>query len=146
MMSTISVRAQRMWVLKKQTQVEWLWSCLRKSLLRGFLDQGLVATGGPGARLTNRTKRLIFCAAAARKNCSRTNLIQRVQATQADQLILQFCKQRLYLSSCGCEWAKAGVLTRSRARCWAGSWMWMARYLYWPVMHCAFCSGSAHIE
>ena len=34
----------------------------------------LPQSGGRGPWLRKRTNRLIFCAAAARKNCSRTNL------------------------------------------------------------------------
>ena len=62
------------------------------------------------------------------------------QATQS-YLILEFRKQGFHFLW-RCALANSGVLTNSRARCRAGSWTWMARYLYWPVVHCAFCEHA----
>jgi transposase len=41
-----------------------------------------------------------------------------------------------------CAFANSGVLTNSRARCRAGSSMWMARYRNAPLVHCSFCEHA----
>ena len=49
--------------------------------------------------LRNRTSRLRFWAAAARKNCSRTNFSLRRRKRRSPDLILQFREQRFHFFS-----------------------------------------------
>jgi hypothetical protein len=63
------------------------------------------------------------------------------QATEPD-LILEFREQRFHLLSLSLRFRELGRCANSRACCLTDSWMWIARYLYRPVVHCAFCEHA----
>src|SRR3984893_8079417 len=80
----------------------------------------------------------MFCAAAARKNCSRTNFNLRRRKRRSPGGVLSCANSASAFFLSRCALAKAVVWTKSRARCRAGSCMWMARYFNGELVHCAF--------
>src|SRR5215813_11136561 len=69
----------------------------------------------------------MFWAAAARKNCSRTNFSRRRRKRRTPIWFLSSANNASTFFLCRCALANSGVFANSRARCRAGSSMWMAR-------------------
>jgi hypothetical protein len=67
-----------------------------------------------------RINRLMFWAAAARKNCSRTNFILRKRSRRSPIWFLVSANSPPTLFLCRCAFAKPDVFAKARARCRAG--------------------------
>ena len=99
-----------------------------------------VAICGDGL-LRNRINRLMFCAAAARKNCSRTNFNLR-RRQRRNPIWFEFLEQGFRLPSLPLCLGRLRRVCNLRARCRAGSSMWTARNRNAPLVHCAFSAHS----
>jgi hypothetical protein len=57
---------------------------------------------------------------------------------------LEFGEERLDFFRCRCAYLNSSVVQRSRPRCRAASFMWMARYRNGPVVHWDLCWHGPH--
>lgn len=92
--------------------------------------------------LRNLTNRFMFCAAAAKKNCSRTNFNRRRRKRRSPIWFFSSVNSASTFILCLCACANSGVLASSRARCLPGSCWWMTRQGKTALVHCAL---SEHV-
>ena len=76
--------------------------------------------------LKKRASRFRFWAVAARKNCSRTCFILRKRTLRSPIWFFNSANSASTFRRWRCAAAKAGTVVRSRARCRAASWTWIA--------------------
>ncbi len=95
--------------------------------------------------LRKRTSRLMFWAVAARKNCSLTNFNLRRRSLCRPMRPLSSANNASTFFRCRCACSYSGVFQRSRARCRAASFMWIARKRNAPLVHCDFRGHGPHL-
>ena len=99
---------------------------LRRGIAFFFLSQIGTVADSRDLDLRKRASRFKFWAVAARKNCSRTCFILRKRTLRSPIWFFNSANSASTFRRWRCAVAKAGTVARSRARCRAGSWTWIA--------------------